>query len=70
MDPQLKRGLLEVCVLSVLRSGRIIRIQFIKDLSGIIDISESNFIPYFKATGIRGYLIAFSWSTRKAQKVL
>ncbi len=60
MDPQLKRGLLEVCVLSVLRSEESYGYRIIKDLSGIIDISESTLYPILKRLESGGYLIAFS----------
>ena len=41
IDPQLKRGLLDICVLSALRKGDSYGYQIIKDLSGCIEISES-----------------------------
>ncbi len=41
IDPQLKRGLLDVCVLSLLRRGDSYGYQIIKDLSSVIEISES-----------------------------
>ena len=38
IDPQLKRGLLDICVLSVLRREDSYGYQIIKDLAGCIDI--------------------------------
>ena len=48
MDAQLKRGLLEVCVLAVLRRGDSYGYKIIKDLSQCIEISESTLYPILK----------------------
>ena len=48
IDPQLKRGLLDVCVLSVLRREDSYGYQIIKDLAGCIDISESTLYPILR----------------------
>ena len=48
IDPQLKRGLLDVCVLSVLRREDSYGYQIIKDLAGCIDISESTLYPVLR----------------------
>ena len=48
IDPQLKRGLLDVCVLSLLRRGDSYGYQIIKDLSGCIEISESTLYPVLR----------------------
>ena len=48
IDPQLKRGLLDICVLSVLRRGDSYGYQIIKDLSGCIEISESTLYPVLR----------------------
>ncbi len=48
MDTQLKRGLLEVCVLKVLTKGDSYGYQIIKDLSNTITISESTLYPILK----------------------
>ena len=48
MDIQLKRGLLEVCVLSVLIKADSYGYQIIKDLSACIEISESTLYPILK----------------------
>ena len=48
LDAQLKRGLLDVCVLAVLRKGDSYGYQIIKDLSGCIAISESTLYPILK----------------------
>ena len=41
IDPQLKRGLLDSCVLGVLCRGESHGYKIVKDLSACIDISES-----------------------------
>lgn len=48
MDAQLRRGILDVCVLAVLRRGESYGYQIIQDLSGIIVISESTLYPILK----------------------
>ena len=48
MDTQLKRGLLEACVLSSLTRGDSYGYQLIKDISSCIDISESTLYPILK----------------------
>lgn len=48
MDTQLRRGLLEVCVLKILTNGDSYGYQIVKDLSKTIDISESTLYPILK----------------------
>lgn len=48
MDIQLKKGLLEVCVLKVLSAADSYGYQIIKDVSPYIDISESTLYPILK----------------------
>ena len=48
MDPQLKRGLLEACVLSVLCRGDSYGYQMLRDMSPHIQISESTLYPSLK----------------------
>lgn len=48
MDGQLKRGLLEVCVLSAMRRGDSYGYQLIKDITPYIDISESTLYPILR----------------------
>ena len=42
MDIQLKKGVLDVCVLYAISKGESYGYKIISDLQGIIDISESN----------------------------
>ena len=51
IDPQLKRGLLDVCVLSLLRRG---------DLSSVIEISESTLYPILRRLEGAGCLTVYS----------
>lgn len=48
MDIQLKRGFLEICVLAALGSGDSYGYQIIKDVSPVIEISESTLYPILK----------------------
>ena len=48
MDAQLKKGLLEVCVLSVLRGGESYGYKIISDVAPYIEISESTLYPILK----------------------
>ena len=60
IDPQLKRGLLDVCVLSLLRRGDSYGYQIIKDLSGCIEISESTLYPILRRLESGGCLAVYS----------
>lgn len=48
MDAQLKRGILEAFVLAVLKRGDSYGYQIIKDMSGLMDVSESTLYPILK----------------------
>jgi PadR family transcriptional regulator PadR len=48
LDPQMKRGLLENCVLSALCRGESYGYKIIKDLSGFVSISESTLYPILR----------------------
>ena len=48
MDIQLRRGVLEACVLTVLRRGDSYGYQLVKDVSEMIEISESTLYPILK----------------------
>lgn len=60
MDIQLKRGLLEVCVLAELLKGDSYGYQIVKDLSGIVEISESTLYPILKRLEASECLRVFS----------
>lgn len=48
LDPQLKRGLLETCVLAALARSDSYGYQLIKDLSSCVSISESTLYPILR----------------------
>ena len=48
MDIQLKRGLLDVCVLAVLNRGESYGYLIIRELEHILEISESTLYPILK----------------------
>ncbi len=60
MDIQLKRGLIEICVLKVLSRGDSYGYMIIKDMKGTIDISESTLYPILKRLESSGALTVYS----------
>lgn len=48
MNIQLKKGLLDVCVLSVLSRGESYGYKILKDLSTYVDLSESTLYPILR----------------------
>lgn len=48
MDIQLKRGLLDVCVLATIKDGDSYGYQMIKDMKPYVDISESTLYPILR----------------------
>ena len=48
MDNQLKRGLLDVCVLAAIKSQDSYGYQIIKDMKPYVDISESTLYPILR----------------------
>ena len=60
IDPQLKRGVLDVCVLSLLQRGDSYGYQIIKDLSEYVEISESTLYPILRRLESSGALTVYS----------
>lgn len=60
MDAQLKRGVLEICVLAALRREDAYGYKIIKDLSPFIDVSESTLYPILKRLEQSGCLTVYS----------
>ena len=56
MDVQLKRGLLDVCVLSAIRDGESYGYKIIKDMSPYIRMSESTLYTILKRLELSGML--------------
>ena len=48
MDIQMKRGLLDVCVLRAIKDGESYGYQIIKDIKPYVDISESTLYPILR----------------------
>ena len=48
MNQQRKKGVLDICVLAVLRRGPSYGYQIVKDVSACIDISESTLYPILR----------------------
>ena len=60
MDIQLKRGILEVCVLSVLIRADSYGYQIIKDMNPRVPITESTLYPILKRLESAGCLTVYS----------
>ena len=48
MDAQMKRGMVEICILSLLSSGDSYGYQLIKDIAPIMELSESTLYPVLR----------------------
>ena len=62
LDPQMKRGLLDVCVLSTISRGDSYGYKIIKDMSACIRISESTLYPILRRLEASGCLEAVSYT--------
>ncbi len=60
MDIQLRRGILEVCVLKALTGGESYGYQIIKDISPFVAMSESTLYPILKRLESAGALTVTS----------
>ena len=60
MDAQLKRGVLEVCVLAAMREEDAYGYKIIKDLSPFMEISESTLYPILKRLEQSGCVSEYS----------
>ena len=56
MDIQLKKGILDVCVLAAIEKGESYGYKIISDLQGVIEISESTLYPILKRLESGGYV--------------
>ncbi|MDO5434734.1 MAG: PadR family transcriptional regulator [Clostridia bacterium] len=56
MDQQIKRGLLDVCVLAAIRSADSYGYQIIRDMRPYVDISESTLYPILRRLEEAGQL--------------
>lgn len=60
INPQMKKGLLDTCVLSVLQRGDSYGYKIIKDLSPYIRLSESTLYPILRRLEAGGALTVYS----------
>lgn len=60
LDPQMKRGLLEACVLSALARGDSYGYKIVKDLSVCVQVSESTLYPILRRLESAGALTVYS----------
>ena len=60
MDVQLKKGLLEIYVLTSIEKEESYGYQFIYDLSSVVEISESTLYPILKRLESAGALTTYS----------
>ena len=60
MDAQLKRGLIEVCVLTLLTRGDSYGYQLIKDIEPILTLSESTLYPALRRLEAADCLTVYS----------
>ncbi|MBP8639725.1 MAG: PadR family transcriptional regulator [Oscillospiraceae bacterium] len=60
MDTQLKRGVLEICVLSAMRKEDAYGYKIIKDLSPFMEVSESTLYPILKRLEQSGCVTVYS----------
>lgn len=56
MDSQLKKGILDLCVLHTIQSGESYGYKIISDLEGIMEISESTLYPILKRLEAGGFV--------------
>ena len=73
MEAQLKRGLLEICVLATLRNSESYGYKIIKDVSNVIPISESTLYPILKRLEandcVNSYSVEHNSRLRKYYKI-
>ena len=60
MDAQMKKGSLDVCVLVALKERDSYGYQIIKDVSPIVEISESTLYPILKRLEAGGFVTTYS----------
>ena len=60
MDSQMKKGMMEACILSVLSRGDSYGYQLIKDMEPIMRLSESTLYPVLRRLEAAGNLTVYS----------
>ena len=73
INPQMKKGLLDICVLSVLSRGDSYGYKIIKDLSDYISLSESTLYPILRrletSSSLTVYSVEHNGRLRKMYKI-
>lgn len=73
LDTQRKKGVLDVCVLSVLKRGPSYGYQIIQDVSACITVTDSTMYPILRRLEASGYVdtysMAYNGRTRKYFKI-
>lgn len=60
MDAQLKKGLLEYCILAIFKKSDTYGYQIIKDMSDLISISESTLYPILRRLEEKEHISSYS----------
>ncbi len=60
MDIQMKRGLLDICVLRAIKNEDSYGYKIIKDINSCISISESTLYPILRRLEVQGLLTVYS----------
>lgn len=60
MDSQMKKGMVEVCILSLLSRGDSYGYRLIKDIEPIMTLSESTLYPVLRRLEAAGSLMVYS----------
>lgn len=60
MDAQMKKGMVDVCILSILARGDSYGYQLIKDIAPLMALSESTLYPVLRRLEAGGYLTVYS----------
>ena len=60
MDAQMKKGMVDVCILSILGRGDSYGYQMIKDILPLMDLSESTLYPVLRRLESGGYVTVYT----------
>ncbi len=60
MDAQMKKGLLDACVLHILKSGDTYGYKLTQEVTGLLETSESALYPVLRRLETQGYLETYS----------
>ena len=60
MNAQMKKGVLDICVLATINRGETYGYQIMKDISCCLEISESTLYPILRRLETAGFLISHS----------